>query len=402
SATVPERPRTSGTKKWRADTSPASARRAMPGPSSTSSSPASTPAALHPTTARVPQAAPTVRVTRVKPGPCGVVANTSTASALVSPADCSAISAASLAARSESCSADSPTPTRSTVPLRNEWEVSLRASAPANCKGNFAERTSLLVSGGQRAQHGDQTADTATEVLDRDPFVGAVDGLLLVLCENERHEAVALDAVLAEVVAVREAGCDARDDRRATELATCHVADGGRQPRIGVRGRGREGQQRLDRDRVVADHVAQLIEELRRLLTRQEAAIEVRARLGRNHVRLGAAFEDRRGDRVADQRVLPRVARELREEDRVVERGAEMREPARERLLLEPSERREVGLHRAHYPHRRPVAADLVERSDETGDGGHRGRRRAVARLPVRDELHPAGCLLPDAELDDL
>ena len=79
-----------------------------------------------------------------------------------------------------------------------------------------------------------------------------------------------------------------------------------------------------------------------------------------------------------------------------------MREPARERLLLEPSERREVGLHRAHHPHRRPVAADLVERSDETGDGGHRGRRRAVARLPVRDELHPAGCLLPDAELDDL
>src|SRR5204863_9814234 len=133
-----------------------------------------------------------------------------------------------------------------------------------------------------------------------------------------------------------------------------------------------------------------------------QAAVELRAGLGGNDVRLRAGGQDGRRDGVPDERVLARVAGELGEERRVVEGTVEVRQTAAERLALERGQGGEILLHGPDELDRRLDPAQLVQRADQSGDRGLRRRRRAVTGVATCRQLHPARGLLADRHLDDL
>src|SRR5581483_2290045 len=89
--------------------------------------------------------------------------------------------------------------------------VRARARANFNSLRWKKPRASPPTARAERAEELGEPLDAAAQVLDRDPLVHAVHRLLVVVGEDERHEAVARDAPLAEVVAVGEARDHARD-----------------------------------------------------------------------------------------------------------------------------------------------------------------------------------------------
>src|SRR6266436_6820829 len=137
-------------------------------------------------------------------------------------------------------------------------------------------------------------------------------------------------------------------------------------------------------------------------LAGEQAAVELRARVLGDDVGFRTPLEDGWGHGVPDEGVLTRVAGELGEEGRILERLAQVGELATQRLAFEGRQGGEILLHWPHQPDPGPVATELVEGPDEPGDGSLRGRRRAVATLPTGDELHPARRLLRHGDLHDL
>src|SRR5262249_24846959 len=277
----------------------------------------------------------------------------------------------------------------------------LRARVRENCN-SLMRKNSLRRRRWYRAEEGDESPNAVLQVLDRDPLVAPVDRLLLLLREDERNEAVAGDPLLAEVVAVGEARDDARNDRHPAQIGSRQLADRGDERRVRIRGRGGEGEERLDADGVVADHAAQLGDEGGRTLAGKEPAVELSARFGRDDVRFQAALQDGGGDGVADERVLPWISREIRQELRFLECVAHVGQLAAERFLLEWCECGEVALHGGNEADGGLVAPDLVERPDQTGHGGEAGRCRSVPGLSMCHDLEPARRLLRHRHLYDL
>src|ERR671930_509870 len=96
------------------------------------------------------------------------------------------------------------------------------------------------------------------------------------------------------------------------------------------------------------DDAAQESQEFRGPLAGEEATVELGTRLLGDDVGLGAPVEDGGGHGVPDEGVLARVAGELGQEGRILERFAQVGELAPQRLALEVRQGGEILLHRPH------------------------------------------------------
>src|SRR5262249_51696551 len=109
---------------------------------------------------------------------------------------------------------------------------------------------------------------------------------------HERREAVAHHAQVTEIVAVGEAGQYRIGDDRFRVTLFADRGYGLDQFGVGWRGVGLERKDRLDLDRVVFDHAAQLGDPAVQFFARREPRVDLGVSGGRDDVDLAASLQD--------------------------------------------------------------------------------------------------------------